>query len=97
MVPILTLLAFPFDTMSSFLSLSLCFFDSCWLLLYVLVVVVLITAVVVGCSFEKWQKGGTFAGFFGLMVESKELSMFWLCFWGFGGWGACCVCSFSLM
>ena len=50
MVPILTLLAFPFDTMSSFLSLSLCFFNSCWLLLYVLVVVVLITAAVVGCS-----------------------------------------------
>ena len=25
--------------------------------------------------------------FFGLMVERRELSIFWFCFWGFGGWG----------
>ena len=55
MVPILSfyllllsysLLVFPFDTASFLLSLSLCIFDSCWLLLYALVVVVLVTATV---------------------------------------------------
>ena len=54
MVPILSfyllllsysLLVFPFDIASFLLSLSLCIFDSCWLL-YVLVVVVLVTATV---------------------------------------------------
>ena len=75
MVPILSfyllflsfsLLVFPFDTASSLLSLSLCFFDSCWLLLYVLVVVVLVTAAVVGCSC--WE-----------MAKRKDICLvFWL-------------------
>lgn len=73
-------------------SLSLCF---PWLLLLVVVCscygccfllsLLLLWVVVVG----KWQKGGTFVGSFGFMVERREISMVWLCFWGFGGWGDC--------
>ena len=62
-----------------------------------LVVVVLVTAAVVGCSCWEMAKRNDLCWVFGLMVERKEISMFWLCFWGFGGRGACCVCSFSLM
>lgn len=44
-------------------------------------------AVVCCCCCSCWddEKGMTFKGSFGLMVERRGLFMLWFCFWGFGG------------